>query len=257
MFARNSQMIIGLLIVATLAVAGSLLLANNVGPAAIQSQSGGPTPPPPDFTAFAESYCCDSGTPKVMTPSTEQVALWTEVAQTQEARQFALSGPTAIPIGQYLAPSGEWTIYVDATFGYRFEYPANWSVKQDTFDNVVRVYNVAPGLMHPKNVLDPARIKITISTPQEIKGYSSLDAYLSDPTRALPPDMLIHQESQTLNNGYVVVSRGIKSQLGETPTETLSVYIANSNNTIALSAFPLNSKYIEVVDHIVQSLVIP
>lgn len=256
MFTRNSQMIIGLFIVVALAVAGSLLLSNNVGPAAIQSQSGGPTPPPPDFTAFAESYCCDSGTPKVMTPSTEQVALWTEVAQTQEAR-FTDVAPTSTPLPsvKYLDPSGSWATYTDPDYGYKFDYPDNWFIVEEMVGKQkgIAVQNSSPDEVNTKGSEspNPDKIKIIIFPMEDMGPYKTLENYLNDPKRALNGQNVIQLRSEISSNGYQVLWKQ------ETLSEVfLDIYLTNGVKVFAAVA-PAASKHTSVVEHLLNSFVIP
>jgi hypothetical protein len=75
--------------------------------------------------------CCD-GTLIYETPSAAQIVLLTQAAQALHAPTLPPGVPsaTAIPPLEYLAPSGQWTVYTDPTHGYSFEYPANWFIYQ-------------------------------------------------------------------------------------------------------------------------------
>lgn len=253
---RKSKTLILVIGVLVLAAVGYSLLRTATRPNVAQGQEDlPPTPEPPDFAAFATSFCCDDGTPKYMTPSVEQIALLTEAAQTQGA-VIQPDAPTITPLPpiEYLAPSGEWIKYTHPVFGYSFEYPANWYLSEDFgTKNAVAVSNY-PLDQVAKIVENPYRFRVNIYQGEDIQSYASLEAYVNDPKRISDPSKLISQKSETLSNGYQIIRQEKMSALSES---VLNVYIYNGKQVYLLAGPPLSSNYTEVIDHIISSLIIP
>ncbi|MBI3177085.1 MAG: hypothetical protein HYZ35_03750, partial [Chloroflexi bacterium] len=189
------------------ALIGFGLLFALINPGAVQGQDRWPTVPPPDFGAFATSFCCDDGTPKYMTPSVEQITLWTEVAQTQVA-MIQPDAPTVTPLPpiEYLAPSGEWATYKDPTYGYSFEYPANWYLVEEIVGTQkgVAIVNSSPTQVDVKGAESPRsdKIKIVVFPSDDMGTYNSLTDYVNDPKRFLPGQEILSSKAGTSINGY-------------------------------------------------------
>ncbi|MBN1427710.1 MAG: hypothetical protein JXB07_04940 [Anaerolineae bacterium] len=230
-------------------------LSSTAGPTAspIQPGSGFPVDTP-DFAAFATAFCCDDGTPRVMTPSSGQVAYMTEVAQTQAADAATMAATiTIIPLGQFLTPSGEWTTYTDPNFGYSFEYPSNWFVSNNGSSTVVN--NLSPG-MPPKDT--SSRLNIWIGPEEDFANYGSLEsclaAYLAEPEHAVPPDWIISQTSRTLPSGYEVLEM---KQKGEFTPGALIIFLTNGTQLYEMHVVDMRSHHIAVAEHVVNSFIIP
>lgn len=213
-----------------------------------------PSPEPPDPTL--EAYyaqlpdCCNDETPVYVTPFPIELT-WN--APPPEVTQAELTA-TPLLIGQFLAPSDQWTAYNDPTYGFSFDYPDNWFIEID--GNQIYVHNLSPGVA-PKNQLDPNRIKIIVWPLKEGLGtYTSLEAYLSDPKRAVPANELLSQKPlEILPNGYQVIQQERTAFMSN--GGVLVVYITDGEAVYTITVFSLKSRYLFVVDHIINSLTIP
>src|SRR6185503_13164083 len=212
MAGKNSRITISLIIVvAVLVFTGTSLLMNRAGSASVQNQEGGGlTPPSPDFTAFAESVCCDQGTPWIQTPSQEQIDLWTEVALTQSSRYTGVEQTlTPVPPVNYLEPSGKWAEYVNEEWGYRFDYPDNWYIIDELVAKQpgVAIQNSSPEELAVKGAEMPIpdKIKIIIYPTADMGQYKTLEEYLADPIRAAANPASTYLKSETSPNGYQIV----------------------------------------------------
>lgn len=249
---KNSKAIILLTTTLALAVVGALLLTRRLGespsgteetPSVVQPQESAPALPTPAL---------NSGTPEKQTPSPQLTSLATKVGETQVIVADTLTPITDIPSEQYPAPSGEWSTYTNQDLHYSFEYPSNWFIELEPGSTTIYLHNFSPGFM-PKGELDPNRIKIIISHPKDgLNDYPSLEAYLSDPKHAAPPDELIEpQKLETLANGYQVAWQ--KRTAAQSNGGVLGVYITNGKEIYTLGAFSLNSRFLNVVDRVVSS----
>jgi hypothetical protein len=217
---KNPRIIIGLLVVIALAVAGSWVLVNSPSPASPQpqttqqDQSNGPTPPTPDFAGFETSFCCDSGTPKILTPSQGQIDLWTQVAKTQQARYIQQQSVTEVPPPtiEYIAPTDESKTYTDPNYGYSFQYPANWYA---TPMDSVAVTNYPLNIPIKGFDVDPDSLRIDIYSQNVMEKNTSFDKYLSDNFVCCNSKILSVQNGDILENGLQTYKVRVQGGTGE------------------------------------------
>ncbi len=226
---------------------------------AVQGQADyPPTPEPPTDDGIIVPPCCDDSAPIYHTPGSEEmtaiVRITQEVIETQQAvptRDPRATEPTTVPVASYLAPAEEWRTYTETTDGYSFEFPANWFVYDHGEELAITNFNLE---QLPPNLLDPARFRANIYRGEDLGDYPSLEAYVSGHVQPGDPRVVLSQELQTLPNGYLILRQEKTSTV---PSGTLVMFITNGIQVYQLYGPALNSTYIGVVNHIVDTFVIP
>jgi hypothetical protein len=160
-----------------------------------------------------------------------------------------------IQIGHFLPPSDEWVSYTHPTLNYGFAYPSNWFIESEPGSDTIYLHNVSPGMI--KSTSDSNYIKIIITHQKSgLAGYTSLEDYLADPKyAATPEELLAPQQFETLENGYQIARqhRAVFMSNGG----VLVIYLTDGKNLYALAAFDVKSRYLNVVDRILKSWVMP
>jgi hypothetical protein len=253
MFTKRSQTILGIAVVVGLTLLGSWMLTRNVVPAGVQSQESGPTPPTPDFTAFAEAFCCD-GTTLITTPSKEQTDLWTEeaVIPTDSFTQPSLNTESPLPVVDYPAPSEDWLDYHDTNFGVSFKYPSNWFVAFTGREVAITNYSLLSGGSNKGFETNPDAIRIDIISLRDLNPNETLDTYVI----ANNPDatFLEQQPIFTLENGFQVV-KATMSQKGFDWRWDMT-YVTNGSQVFQ-TVSEYGKTYGSVQDDLVKTISIP
>jgi hypothetical protein len=213
-------------------------------------------PPPPDTPdPTIEAYyaqlpdCCDDENPVYVTlPPIELTAN----APPPEVTQPASSTLTAAPPLVYLAPSDDWVIYTDLTYGYSFRYPANWHIYQDK--KWAAITNFRFDQVGKTSIEDTRPFRVNIYQAQDFGTYSSLEDYVLDQQQLGDPSIVLSQRVETLTNGYQVLWQ---EKTAVMPPEVLVVYITNGKQVYNLIGPSLKSQYLYLMNDIVNSFVIP
>ena len=157
-------------------------------------------------------------------------------------------------------PEDEWATYVYENTGITFKYPVNWFVSLHEEGNAVSIMNAPPnGVAAIKGYADDyIEIRMDLK-PTNIETYGSIKAFVdSTVLNTLPPERLVSaKELPPLSQGYTAF-RLITLGYGE----TLTLYVANKDNMIALTTSYVPGRmsektYLGVMDQIAGTLVIP
>jgi len=259
MIAKNFRMIIGLLIVAVLAIVGSLLFANNIGPASVQSQDGWPTLVPPDPTVAAQFLnmpaCCDDQNPTIITLSPEQSLLATQNAlASQQTSPETVATSDVVFQGQYFEPSADWVIYTDVKSGYSFAYPANFTVipsEETGLQTDVFNRRFDDGLSY--NASSYALFHLSVFAFDDKPTEASMMSYIASRHTFDATFWSVVEESNVeLAKGYSGVKQVLKPQKGQQKTR---IFLEHMGRVFLFVYF--DSTYNDVAGKILESAVLP
>ena len=213
-----------------------------------------PSPLPPTDDGVRMVPCCTQFPVDVNSLSPEQATALAQLPPPQQITPQPTWDGTIPPDelylpGIYLTPSAEWAVYKDPTFGYSFEYPANYSasfvgdtqVHNHLYDGKPRVYDTS----HPENFI------VVIGTPKKRSPDQSLEEYVGG-IQHDPDWVLVEQSAIKLRHGYT----GIK-QVFKQPSGPLFILVRIEHGDLIYVLDTYDSAYSAVFDRLLDSMVLP
>jgi hypothetical protein len=173
-------------------------------------------------------------------------------SQSPSSNGFVLDASTPAP------PSGSEKIFT-SPHGVSFNYPANWFTLLKGAENVVMVLNAPPdGIYAHKQGGDFRAISVGLK-PKDITAYGSMRAYVEAEFLPQCLECKVHafDELPRLAQGYTVLCVMYQGE-----GERIVLFVTNGQHLVELSTSytpdeQSAGKYMEVLDQIANTLVIP